>query len=290
MSPVARRRVALAAVAVLLVAIASVFAWLGDVLSRPALISVGAPPADLQASNVDLQTAAGRVSGWIMPGQPGKGSILLLHGVRANRLQMLERARFFHGLGYSVLAIDMQAHGESPGERITFGAREALGVSAALQYLGASRPGQQIGVIGVSMGAAALVLARPRTPNLSAVVLESMYPTIEEAVADRIAVHAGKWAQAFAPLLLWQLPLRTGVSTSQLHPIAAIGSLHAPLLVAAGSSDLDTTLAETRRIFDAAPVPKELWVVEGAGHVDLFHFYRREYEARVGAFIREHVR
>ena len=290
MSPAARKRAAIAAVALLLVATGGAFAWLGDLLSRPALVSVGAPPVDLHASSVVLRTAAGPVSGWIMPGEAGRGTILLLHGVRANRLQMLERAHFFHAMGYSVLAIDMQAHGESPGERITFGAREALGVSAALEYLDASHPGQQIGVIGVSMGAAALVLARPTTQNLSAVVLESMYPTIEEAVGDRIALHAGKWAQAFAPLLLWQLPLRTGVSTAQLHPITAIGSLHAPLLIAAGTSDLDTTIAESRRIFAAAPAPKELWIVEGAGHVDLFHFYRRDYEARVGGFIRRHVR
>lgn len=290
MSPISRKRAALALVTVIVIAIGGAFAWLGDVLSRPALASVGSPPADLQASSVEMSTAAGRVSGWIMPGEPEKGSILLLHGIRANRLQMLGRARFFHGIGYSVLAIDMQAHGESPGERITYGARESMGVGAALEYLKASRPGRQIGVIGVSMGAAALVLSRPGAPELSAVVLESMYPTIEEAVADRIAVHAGNWARAFAPLLLWQLPLRTGVDASQLRPISAIGSIHAPLLIAAGSSDPDTTLAETRRIFEAAPAPKELWIVEGAGHVDLFHFYRREYEARVGGFIREHVR
>ncbi|HSS27405.1 MAG TPA: alpha/beta hydrolase [Usitatibacter sp.] len=266
-------------------------AWLGDLLSRPAPLVIGAPPADFAATTVTLHGETGAVvSGWLVRGQEGRGAILLLHGVRANRLQMMERARYFNAMGYSVLLIDMPAHGASPGERITFGAHEARGVSAALAYLHATYPGQKIGVIGVSMGAAALVLARPRTPELSAVVLESMYPTIEEAVADRIAVHVGKWATGFAPLLLWQLPLRTGVSAADLRPIAGIGAIHAPLLIAAGSNDLDTTLAETRRIFAAANAPKELWIVDGAGHEDLFHSYRSQYEARVGGFVREHLR
>jgi len=42
-----------------------------------------------------------------------------------------------------------------------------------------------VGVIGVSLGAASLVLAKP-DPAPSAVVLESMYPTIEEAVSNRL--------------------------------------------------------------------------------------------------------
>src|SRR5256885_8812287 len=42
------------------------------------------------------------------------------------------------------------------------------------------------------------------------------------------------------------------------------------------SSDLHTTPAETRELFDAAREPKALWMVEGAAHVD------RSEERRVG--------
>ncbi|HXF78919.1 MAG TPA: alpha/beta hydrolase [Usitatibacter sp.] len=285
------KRLAIGAGAALIVLVIAFMAWVGDVLTRPALATIGPPPADLGASDVVLTPPGGaKVSGWLVPGDDGKAAVLLLHGVRANRLQMLERARWLHGMGYSVLLIDQPAHGESPADRITFGAHEANGVTAALAYLEASRPGRKIGVIGVSMGAASLVLSNPKARDLGAVVLESMYPTIEEALADRIALDHGKWAQAFAPLLLWQLPLRTGVWPAELRPIAAIGSLHVPLLVAAGSIDRHTTLSETRRIFAAANPPKELWIVDGAAHVDLFAFDRKAYATRVGGFLREHLR
>ena len=49
---------------------------------------------------------------------------------------------------------------------------------AALAFLERNQPGEPVGMIGVSLGAASLVLAKP-DPAPSAVVLESMYPTIE---------------------------------------------------------------------------------------------------------------
>jgi len=105
-----------------------------------------------------------------------RGSVLLLHGLRSDRLQMLARARFLTAAGYFVLLIDLPAHGESSGDRITFGMREGKGVEAALDYLRQRFPRDRIGVIGVSLGAASLVLSHPARPP-DAVVLESMYPT-----------------------------------------------------------------------------------------------------------------
>ena len=58
-----------------------------------------------------------------------------MHGVRANRLVMLARARFLHKAGYAVLLFDFQAHGESSGKRITFGHLEGLDASAAVTFL-----------------------------------------------------------------------------------------------------------------------------------------------------------
>jgi alpha-beta hydrolase superfamily lysophospholipase len=285
------KRAAVGIVVLMLLAVIGFIAWVGDVLSRPALVAIGPAPPDLNATNISLKTEDGAsVAGWLIPGEPGKAAVLLLHGVGANRTQLVDRARYLRGMGYTVLLIDMPAHGESPAPHITFGAREARGVTAALAYLRARDPQQKIGVIGMSMGAAALVLSKPETTRLEAVVLESMYPTIEEALADRIALDHGAWAQSLAPLLLWQLPLRTGVYPSELHPIDAIRLLHVPLMIAAGSIDRHTTLPETRRIFAAANAPKELWIVEGAAHVDLFRFDRAGYEAHVGTFLADHLR
>ena len=261
-----------------------------EVLSRPASRVIGSPPAQLQAETVTLQTTSHlKVAGWFSVGKPGMGAVLLLHGVRGDRRDMLGRALALHGLGYTVMLIDLPAHGESEGDRITFGLREAAGVVAALEFLGKRVPAEQVGIVGVSLGAASVVFARPDRA-LAAVVLESMYPTIMEAVEDRLTMRLGSVGKALAPALLVQLPLRIGVTADQLRPIAEISSLKAPVLIVAGSKDLHTTLAETRRLFEAASEPKELWVVEGAAHVNLHSYAPQAYESRVFEFLAQRLR
>lgn len=283
------RRAAIALLAVFLVGLTFVFG-VGEVLSQAATRTVGPPPSDLHASDVRIPLSpSGTVAGWFAPGTAGAGAVLLLHGVRSNRTQMLGRAKFLHANAYSVLLVDLPAHGESSGERITFGAREGAGVLAALSYLRREAPGERIGVIGVSLGAAALVLSRPNPPP-DAVVLESMYPGIAEAVADRLTIRLGPLGARVAPLLLWQLPLRLGVSPDELRPIDFVAELGSPVLVASGTEDLHTAWAETKSIFAAAAEPKELWAVEGVGHVDLHAIRPSAYEATVLRFMRRHLR
>ena len=84
--------------------------------------------------------------------------MLLLHGIHADRRAMLGRARFLHYFGYSVLLIDLHAHGESAGEAITFGVAEADDARAALCYLRERLPQEPVALLGASLGGAALLL------------------------------------------------------------------------------------------------------------------------------------
>ena len=261
----------------------------GTVLTQPAHRLVGQPPVDFNAKVVEISSGAGgRVSGWLLPGRPNNGAVLLLHGVRADRREMVGRARFLNELGCAILLIDLAAHGESTGERITYGAREAEGVKVALEFLAQSAPGERIGVVGVSLGAASLVLLKP-SPSPGAVVLESMFPTIEEAVVNRLRLYLGPPGELLAPLLIEQLSVRLGISPAQLRPINALSALRSPILFISGSKDRHTTPTEAKRMFDATAEPKELWVVDGAAHVDLHAFTPQAYEAKVGAFLAKYL-
>lgn len=272
----------------LVVLVAAVFAivWFSaKQLAAPAFREIGPPPAALQARQIQLLTAGDiHVSGWWSPGRSGQGVVLLLHGLRSDRRQMLQRALMLHRQGRGALLIDLPGHGESGGAAITFGLRESDAVIAALDFFAREAPCERRGVIGVSLGAASTVLATDRPP-LDAVVLESMYPTIDEAVADRLKLHLGEWGGALAPLLLAQFPLQMGISTKQLRPIDHIADLRAPLLLISGANDQHTTAAETRRIFDAALEPKSLWIVPGAAHVDLSNYVPEDYASHVSAFL-----
>ena len=127
--------------------------------------------------------------------------MLLRHGIRENRLRMLPRASFLQEQGFSVLLFDLQAHGESPGRRITFGKLEALDAAAALRFVRGRVPGEQLGAIGVSLGAAAALLG-PEPLGLDALVLEAVYPEIDSALANRLRARLGggaAWALFCSP-------------------------------------------------------------------------------------------
>jgi pimeloyl-ACP methyl ester carboxylesterase len=282
-------RRAIIALAVLVTAVTAAALYAGEVFTSPATRSVGLPPNNLAVEPVAFENPPeGIVKGWFSRGKPGFGGVLLLHGVRSSRRQMVRRARFLHAEGYSVLLIDLPAHGESSGERITFGYREASGVRTAMKFLRQALPGERTAVIGVSMGAASLVFSDEK-PAPDAVVLESMYPTIEEAVVDRLKIRLGSFGGIFAPPFLWQLRLWTGVSSDRLNPIEHLASLHAPVLIVAGTEDRDTPVAETKRLFATAAVPKELWLVPGAAHVDLHAFSPKAYEEKISAFLGKYL-
>ena len=262
----------------------------GELLSGAVPTAVNTLSIDLPVEPVeipvyaDAREASSNVLGWLAHGTRGRGVVLLVHSLRSNRVEMLSRARFLGRQGYSVLLIDLRAHGETPGERITFGAREAEDVEAAVAWLRNTFPGERIGAIGVSLGAAAVVLAK-NPLRLDAVVLESLHPTIEEAVDNRLRLHLGNFGPVFSPLLLWQLSFRLDINGDELNPIDRIGNLDSPLLLISGTDDRHTTVAETERLFDAARQPKELWIVPGGGHFNMHTYAGREYENRVLDFL-----
>jgi uncharacterized protein len=254
--------------------------------AEPVRIPVG-PSAD--GDGRDPANAGRSVHGWLARGTRGGGMILLVHSIRSNRVEMLSRARFLNGNGYGVMLIDLQAHGETPGDRITFGARESEDVEAALAFLRHSFPSEKIAAIGVSLGAAAIVLARPGF-RLDAVILESMHPTIEEAVDNRMRLHLGDWGSTLSPLLLSLLSYRLDVLPADLNPISRISDLNAPLLLISGTDDRHTKVAETGRLFDAARQPKEMWIVPGGGHFNMHAYAGREYEDRISGFLDRYLR
>ena len=92
-------------------------------------------PKDVAAESVSFSSLPGAtLHGWYFPGK-GRGVVMLLHGIYDDRRSMLPRARFLNKNGYSVLLFDFQAHGESTGDRMTFGYLESKDVKNAVQFV-----------------------------------------------------------------------------------------------------------------------------------------------------------
>lgn len=275
--------------ALIIVITLSIFA-IGALLTGSAPSAVGTLSADFPVESIQIPVATGStVHGWLSYGKPGGSAVLLAHSMRSNRLEMLSRARFLRDQGYSVLFIDLHAHGETAGERITFGLRESESVAASVAFLRNTFPHERIGAIGTSLGAAAIVLAKPDL-KLDAVILESLHPTIEEAVDNRLKLHFGSYGSVLLPVMLSQLSFYLDTSMDKLSPIARISNLNSPILFISGTNDSHTTQSETERLYAAARTPKELWIVPGARHFNMHSYAGKEYEQRITAFLSHYLR
>jgi alpha-beta hydrolase superfamily lysophospholipase len=261
---------------------------LGSELIRPQLHTVPLP-AGFDAQPVSIPGSDHTIAGWWIDSDSAAPIVLLLHGIRADRSSMVSRARLLHAHGFSVMLVDLQGHGETPGEAITLGWRESKDVEAAISYMRSRFPERPIGAIGTSLGGASILLAH-QPIGLNAVVLEAVYPRIGRAVENRVRMRVGPLAPMLAPLLLIQIPLRLHISTGELEPIRHIATIDAPVLIVAGSRDEHTTLGESEDLYRAAAPPKALWVVQGAQHQDFLAYDAIGYQEHVVHFLEAHLK
>jgi uncharacterized protein len=285
---VSRRKFLMLACVIVLVS-GLLASWLmGSFLTAPRMRSAGPLPADLPGETVTFTgKSAANLQGWYIPASAaGAPTIILMHGVGGHRTDMLGRAHFLHRAGYAVLLFDFRGHGESPGTKVSFGYFESQDAAAAVDFVRHQNASAKIGLLGVSMGGAAAVLANPSLP-VQAMILESVYPDIVSATEDRIAMRLGPLGRILTPLLTCQLQLRLGISCDQLRPIGCVSKITVPKFFLAGTEDKDTTLPESKALFAAAAAPKQFWAVDGAAHVDLHAIAKQDYEKRVLAFFQQ---
>ena len=282
-------RYSLLATFVLLTAFCAVSWFAAGSLLAPANRKVGPPPVDLNAESLPIESDSGStLAAWYIPNPDANATIVLFHSIRGDRRSMLGRARLFAEAGFSLLMIDFQAHGESKGSNITIGYLERHDVRATLKFAKRLNPDHRIGVVGCSLGGASTLLASP--VEIDALVLESVYPTLVEAVNNRLAMRFGPLKCVLAPALLCQLKPRLGITPDDLRPIDFVEKVGCPILIAAGDRDEHTPIDETMQMYESAADPKTLVVFHGARHVDLLKYDPLKYESEILGFFKANLK
>lgn len=254
--------------------------------------TAGAPasPADLGLAfeSIDLHTADGvRLAAWFIPAErPTTTAVVVLHGFTGNRLP--ELAGFVPWLQrhHNVLQFDFRGHGASDGDIVTLGARERADITAAVEYLRA-RGLDRIALFGVSMGAAAAILAAPELP-VAAVVADAPYAQVAHPVASRMRDQGWPLPELGSRAIVAAAAVRA--RTGLTDPLGAVGRL-APraLLVITPTADRLISWRQGLALFEAAREPKELYVVEGAAHGDSYIADPDAYRDRVLGFLERHL-
>lgn len=228
--------------------------------------------------------------GWkVRPANASGDWVLLFHGVSDNRTGMTGQAALLLRHGYSVVMMDVRAHGESGGNLATYGWLERLDTRAIIDALDITEMPHSIFALGSSMGAAIALQSAAIEPRIAGVVAESSFSDLREVTFDYAGLHwsplLGKtFFRPGAWTVISTAQKEGGFSVDEVSPEKSVRARPFPVLLICDGADHVVPCRHSRRIFRAAAGPKELWEVPGAGHASAIGTEPAEYEMRVIAF------
>jgi pimeloyl-ACP methyl ester carboxylesterase len=202
-----------------------------------------------QAELVSMPTSESQtITGWYEAPAAGKPVILYFRGNSQSFAREHERYEQFVADGYGFLAFDYRGFPGSPGE-LTQEHVLADGL-AAFDWLEAK--GFPIVLWGRSLGSGpATYVASER--DADALLLETPFISAVQVAADRYGFIPVGWLMADQyPVEQW------------------IGQVSEPVFVAHGTGDNTINVYHGRTVYELAPNPRELWIVEGADQDELW--------------------
>jgi hypothetical protein len=203
-------------------------------------------------SEVSFPTADGlRLNAWFVSRTPApEFTVIVFNGNAGNRAFRAPLADALAHANLAVLLFDYRGFGGNPGSPSESGLMNDA--RAARAYV-AGRPGvdrARLVYFGESLGTAvATQLAVEHPP--AALVLRSPFTSMTDVGSHHYSLLPVRWL------------LRDRYAT-----IDRIARVKAPILVIGGDQDRIVPIEQTRRVYEAAPDPKSLLVINGADHND----------------------
>jgi len=210
-----------------------------------------------------------KLRAWLHRGDPARPGFIVVHGLGDNLESYQEHARPFIERGHTVLLPDLRGHGGSESKHTTLGGRESEDVRTAMAYLRSEKLADDgIVLMGHSMGSVAVLLAAAYETDVCAVIVEAPYDTYRNTIAHHARLLYGlpSWVPII-PLSIKMAEWRAGFDADAIDAVAAARRIRVPLLAIVDGNDERMPEPVVRRVFDAHPGPKKLWVAPGADHV-----------------------
>jgi uncharacterized protein len=219
-------------------------------------------PTPVGAHDVVLQGDGVLLRGWqFQDHKVSVGTVIFLHGSADNRAAGVGVARHLSQRGFTVLAYDSRAHGESEGRACTYGFFEKRDLRRVIDTIG-QRP---IILFGTSLGAAVALQAAGEDDRISCVVAVSSFSDLRTVAAERAPFFATR-REIDEAFRLAEEQARFEVNA--VSPVAAASQIRLPVLLIHGAEDRETPPDHSRRIYQALRGEKRLLIVPGRGHND----------------------
>lgn len=224
--------------------------------------------------------------GWWLPSPNARRTVITLHGHRGAKHHCVGIGAALWRRGANVLLFDCRGRGSSEGELTSLGHFETVDAFAAVGYALSRAPGVPLGLIGYSMGAAVAVMSAARDERVEAIVADSSFASERGLVRALLRKQVGPLHGPIARMTECLLPYDPG-GTEPLREVAMIAPR--ACLFIHGLLDRTCDAEDSVRLYEAAGDPKELWLLEGAGHCDAYFADREAYCERVAAFFEKHL-
>jgi len=241
---------------------------------------------------ITLTTTDGlKLATWYWPSQNG-ATVILLHGYKQIRSEMLPIAAILARHGYGVILPAMRGHGESDGELVTFGYHEMRDVEAAYRYLLAQPEvvRDRIGILGNSMGSAIAILYASQNSTIKAIAAQSPYTTIDDMVAANVKRTVNLPPFPLTPMIVFFMEHKLGFPVKEIAPIGHIAQISPrPVLIMMGGKDTWVNPTGGRQLYMTAGEPRELWFDPELEHLEFSEKRADEFEQRVVVFFDQYL-
>jgi len=225
-----------------------------------------------------------KLSGWLIPNNKTKKTIIVMHGYPADKANLLGIAEFL-SKDFNVFLFDFRSFGKSEGKYTTVGYLEKNDLEGAINYLEKERNLTKIGLYGFSMGGAVALMSS--NENVKAIVTDSAYARLSNMVNHM-----------YGPFFILKHPLSyltklyglmfLGLNVDDINPVDDIKNLRIPILLIHGDNDSQIPVDEAYSLHDANK-KSEIWIVKGAEHGMAHYNNRKEYENKVVGFFDDNL-
>ena len=218
--------------------------------------------------------------------------VVLLHGYTGWKEEMYPFALWYHTQGYHVLVPDLRCQGESDGDFIGMGWTDREDVLLWLEQILTRDPEAEIVLHGQSMGAAcALMMSgmEDLPENVRAVVSDCAYTDAYSMFRQDIWDWFHLPAFPLVDSVNLALQLRGGYDLRDASALETVGRSGVPTLFIHGDRDRMIPAEMAYALYDSAACPKELLIVEGAGHAQAQDKDPAKYYGAITRFLQDYI-
>ncbi|WP_394748542.1 alpha/beta hydrolase [Spongiimicrobium salis] len=255
----------------------------------------GIHPKDYQLKYTDVSITTQdsiRLKGYFIQPKEGisRGTIILLHGIGGCKEHYLGLSKLLTEQGMSCLIFDARAHGESDGKYCTYGYREKYDVKAIVDYLKAHHPSEPIGIWGNSMGGAIALQAMEIDKRITFGIVESTFTEMRVIVSDYQKQLFGFRSSWISNRALNNAAKIAYFNPDSVRPIQSVPKIDQPILINHGNADKKIALNYGKLLFkNLNSKEKELHIIDGAGHENLYEMGGQAYMDAILAFLNRHM-